>query len=54
MSRKLHPICVKTEGFYAKIRRHLNDISYLSEMQKNYFQFLLLQLLSLFFLLSNF
>ena len=28
------------EGFHAKIRCNLNDISYLSETQKNYFQFL--------------
>ena len=40
MSGKLHLICMKTEGFHAKIRYNLNDISYLSETQKNYFQFL--------------
>ena len=40
MSGKLHLICMKTEGFHAKIRCNLNDISYLSETQKNYFQFL--------------
>ena len=40
MSGKLHLICLKTEGFHAKIRCNLNDISYLSETQKNYFQFL--------------
>ena len=34
MSGKLHLICMKTEGFHAKIRCNLNDISYLSEMQK--------------------
>ena len=28
------------EGFHAKIRCNLNDISYLSESQKNNFQFL--------------
>ena len=33
-------ICMKTEGFHAKIRCNLNDISYLSETQKNNFQFL--------------
>ena len=52
MSGKLHLICMKTEGFNAKIRCILNDISYLSETQKNNFQFLQLQLLSLFFLQS--
>ena len=40
MSGKLHLICMKTEGFHAKIRCNLNDISYLSETQKNNFQFL--------------
>ena len=41
MSGKLHLICMKTEGFHAKIRCYLNDIiSYLSETQKNNFQFL--------------
>ena len=40
MSGKLHLICMKTEGFHAKIRCNLNDISYLSETQKIYFQFL--------------
>ena len=54
MSGKLHLICMKTEGFHAKIRCNLNNISYLSETQKNNFQFLLLPLLSLFFLLSIF
>ena len=39
MSGKLHLICMKTEGFHAKIRCNLN-ISYLSETQKNNFQFL--------------
>ena len=34
MSGKLHLICMKTEGFHAKIRCNLNDISYLSETQK--------------------
>ena len=37
MSGKLHLICMKTEGFHAKIRCNLNDISYLSETQKNNF-----------------
>ena len=40
MSGKLHLVCMKTEGFHAKIRCNLNDISYLSETQKNNFQFL--------------
>ena len=46
MSGKLHLICMKTEGFHAKIRCNLKircnfpDISYLSETQKNNFQFL--------------
>ena len=40
MSGKLHLICMKTKGFHAKIRCNLNDISYLSETQKNNFQFL--------------
>ena len=35
MSGKLNLI-----GFHAKIRCNLNDISYLSETQKNTFQFL--------------
>ena len=39
MSGKLHLICMKTKGFHAKIRCNLNDISYLSETQKNNFQF---------------
>ena len=43
---------MKTEGFHAKIRCNLNDISYLSETQKNNFQFLLLQLLLYSFLFS--
>ena len=34
---KLHLICMKTKGFHAKIRCNLNDISYLSETQKNNF-----------------
>ena len=38
MSGKLH--LIYTEGFDAKIRCNLNDISYLSETQKNNFQFL--------------
>ena len=42
MSGKLHLICMKTEGFHAKIRCNLNDILYLSETQKNYFQFLIM------------
>ena len=29
MSGKLHLICMKTEGFHAKIRCYLNDISIL-------------------------
>ena len=41
MSGKLHLICMKTEGFHAKIRCNLNDILYISETQKNNFQFLL-------------
>ena len=52
MSGKLHLICMKTEGFHAKIRCNLNDISYLSETQKNNFQFLLLYLLLYSFLFS--
>ena len=40
MSGKLHLICMKTEGFQAKIWCNLHDISYLSETQKNNFQFL--------------
>ena len=39
MLGKLHLICMKT-SFHAKIGCNLNDISYLSEMQKNNFQFL--------------
>ena len=38
MSGKLHR--KKTEVFHAKIKCNLNDISYLSETQKNNFQFL--------------
>ena len=34
MSGKLHLICMKTEGFHAKIRCNFTDISYLSETQK--------------------
>ena len=34
MSGKLHLICMKTEGFHAKIRCYLNNISYLSESRK--------------------
>ena len=34
MSGKLHLICMKTEGFHAKISCNLNNISYLSETQK--------------------
>ena len=37
MMGKLHLICLKTKGFHAKIRCYLNDISYLSETQKNNF-----------------
>ena len=40
MSGKLHLICMKTEGFHAKIRCNFPDIPYLSETQKNNFQFL--------------
>ena len=40
MSGKLHLISMKTECFHAKIRCNLNDILYLSETQKNSFQFL--------------
>ena len=52
MSGKLHLICTKTKGFHAKIRCNLNDVSYLSETQKNNFQLIYVQLLSLFILLS--
>ena len=40
MSGKLHLICMKTEGFHAKLRCNLKDISYLSEKQKNNLQLL--------------
>ena len=41
MSGKFHLIFMKTKGFHAKIRcNFLKDISYLSETQKNKFQFL--------------
>ena len=40
MSRELRLICMKTEGFHANIRCNVNDILYLSETQKNYFQFI--------------
>ena len=40
MSGKLHLICMKNEGFHAKIRCNFTDISYLSETQKINFQFL--------------
>ena len=40
MMGKLQLICMKTEGFHAKIRCNLNYISYPSETQKNNFQFL--------------
>ena len=40
MSGNLHLIWIKTKGFHAKIRCNLNDISYLSETQKNNFLFL--------------
>ena len=40
MLGKLHLICMKTKGFHAKIRCNLNDISLLSETQKNNLQFL--------------
>ena len=43
---------MKTKGFHAKIRCYLNDISYLSETQKNNFQFLKLQVLLYSFLFS--
>ena len=33
---------MKTEKFHAKFRCNLNDISYLSEMQKNNFQILII------------
>ena len=52
MSFKSYLICMKTEGFHAKIRCNLNDISYHSETQKNNFQFLQLQLLLYSFLFS--
>ena len=45
-------VALKVEGFHAKIRCNLNDISYLSETQKNNFQFLYLQLLLYSFLFS--
>ena len=37
MSGTLHLICMKTKtkGFHAKIRCNLDEISYLSETQKN-------------------
>ena len=54
MLEKLHLICMEIELFHAQIRCNLKDNSYLSEMQKNKFQFLQSQLLSLFFLLSIF
>ena len=54
MLANLHLICLTAEGFHGKIRCNFSDISYLSETQKNNFQFLSLQLLSLFFLLSIF
>ena len=34
MPGKLHLICMKTEGFHAKIRCDVNDISYPNETQK--------------------
>ena len=34
MSGKLHLICMKTEGFHAKIRSDLNDISYRRNAEK--------------------
>ena len=40
MSLKLH------EGFHAKIRCNLSDISYLSETQENNFQFLIMDNIS--------
>ena len=40
MSGKSHLIYMKNEGFHAKIRCNLNEISYLSETQKNNFQYL--------------
>ena len=39
MLGKLLLICMKTKGFHAKTRCNINDISYLSETQKNNFQF---------------
>ena len=53
MSGKLHLICMKNKVFHAKIGCNLH-LSYHSETQKNNFQFLKLQLLSLFFFLSIF
>ena len=52
MSGKLHLICMKTEGFHAKIRCNLNDISYLSETQKNNFSILIITTSSLFILIQ--
>ena len=40
MSFKLHLICMKTSSVLMQIRCNLNDMSYLSETQKNNFQFL--------------
>ena len=40
MSGKLHLICMKTEEVFMQIRCNFPDISYLSETQKNNFQFL--------------
>ena len=40
MLGNLHLVCMKTKGFHAKIKCNLNDISNLSETQKNNFKFL--------------
>ena len=40
MSGKLYIICMKTNSFHPKIKCNLNGILYLSETQKNNFQFL--------------
>ena len=42
MSGKLHLICMKIEGFHAKIRCNLNDISYLSDYAEKYLSILII------------
>ena len=39
MSGKLHLICMKTEGFHAKIRCNLNDISYAEKKTVNSYNY---------------